>query len=60
MRLTTKTGKESKFTARYRKATVKGRNCGTCAHMRKDGMCAVVSGPVERDHVSDLYKRESL
>jgi hypothetical protein len=48
--------KVPKMQARYRKTASKTRNCHTCRYMRDNGMCDKVAGPVERDHVSDLYE----
>lgn len=47
-------GKSTKQEANYRPADGK-ESCGNCRHFSA-GECDVVSGHVEKDHVSDLYE----
>jgi hypothetical protein len=49
--------KTTKSEAAYKKATVKGKNCGTCASMNADGTCDKVKGIVTRPYVCRLYTR---
>ena len=46
--------KVSKESVNYRAASKPGERCGTCV-MWRDGLCTLVAGPVEANHVCDRW-----
>lgn len=51
--------KATKKAADYERASVKGKNCGTCVSMLASGECRKVQGLVDRAHVCDLYSKKA-
>lgn len=51
----TQSGTSTKSEANYRKADDPATSCATCTHFEEPSSCALVSGKIAPDHVSDLY-----